>query len=696
MATAQIQSNEQDSVSLAMMVYGKRNWADDWTYAPYFQLLSMTRPAAPALGTATLKLRYGSGFWEDAIAMIDGAALETYAYCYIQVRGRSADKESVLWTGLIPAESFVLLGKTSAASTADQILQAYALDILLDSRPDGAWVEPVGGGDPVWIDYLPTFNQRYKQGGPVIGNSSYLPFDIGSVLEKEPFIFSAEGMVWSNWDIMQYLLCAYQQDNGPLFDHGAMTDIGAALNQIQDVYDFSSMTIRQALNVLMNRSRGLSWTYNVAADGHIEIVPFSLLDEPIKLGEITMPAAEKKVSIDLWTDSEHTEVKVVQDVSHVYDKIIVRGAKMKSCCTFSFDENTLEKAWTDAEEKKFKDATKETDGYGDLTEAEKAEKNDKFRATDRFERIFTTVRVPRKWNWKTGLSPKRLVNPLIETTGEINYNQQAAKWNVGKFFLNWLPFKVGLDYSQETPEDKNPTNAEPEFRRMFALIKDAAGKYQYADKFKPAGASVRPLSREMGGYMGFNPAYLAAKNHWIPGTDEPGEQDYYIDEKGADYETMVVTAFIETDQFAQLSHNLNNYENKRVLIISIPNAEIWYIVPDTIVDVDENGELVKYKSKGIFGGILPRKPLRDDTKRLRAALTAALAWYSKRRNKVTITTKAITPGVPIGTMLEDVDVAGVGAKGSVVTSITWSFQSKSPTTTIQTDFEALNIRSFFR
>jgi len=689
MDKAQIQPNEQGSVSLAMMVYYKWLWADAWTYAPYFQLLSMSKPAAPAIGTATLKLRYGSGFWEDAIAMLDGAELETYSYCYIQVRGRYKDMETILWTGLIPAESFTLLGRTTAASTVDQILQANSLDLLLDTRPAGAWVEPVGGGDPVWIDYLPTFNQRYKQGGPIIGNSSDTPIDIGSALERDPFIFSADGMVWSNWDIMEYLLCSGQQDNGPLFDLGAKTEIGEMLNKIYNVYDFNSMTIRQALNILMSRSRGLSWTFNVAEDGHVEIVPFSLLDEPIKLGEITMPAAEKKVSIDLWTDSEQTEVNIVQDISNVYDKIIVRGARMKSCCSFRFDEKTLEKAWTKKEETAFKDAAKKTADYGDLTEDGKAELNDKFRAADRFERVFTTVRVPRTWDWKTGLSPKRLVNPLIEFTGEINLNKQAAKWNVDKYFLNWLPFQVGLDYSQGVPEDKNPTNAEPEFRRMFALVKDASDKFQYADKFEPAGASIRPLTREMGVCMCFRPAYLAAKNHWTQGTDEPGKYDYYIDEDGTDYETLVVTAFIETDQFVQLSYNLNNYENKRVLTISIPDAELWYIVPDTIIDIDENGTLIKYSAEA-------PNIIRDDRDCLRAVLVAALSWYSKRRNKVTITTKAITPGIALGTMLENVDVAGIGAKGSVVTSIVWNMQSKSPTTTIQTDFEALNIRSFFR
>jgi len=679
---------DDDKRNLHFAVYYKWVWNSPWRYAPYFEPITATLAAAPTISTATFKMRYGEGYWEDMQQMINGSRLQAYTYCYFQIRIRRGQNETILWTGVAPTETFRLLGQSGTIKTADQVIQAQGLEILLRNRLDGAWVKPVGGGDPQWISRIPTFNRRYEYGGNIIGNRSYM-------LETEEltYIFGDADEPWDNFAIAEYLLAHYQYENGPVFVLTGEDKIEKALEGIIGVYDFSSMTVLAALNTLINRSRGFAWSIvvsknNEGNDDLVDIVPFSLLDEDIQLGDILMPANSKRIPLDLWSEQTHLNVEIVGDIAHVYDRIVVQGARMKSCCSLSFANGGLERGWSTAEENAFKLAAKESDDYGDLDDIAKANRNDKFRAEDRFERVFTTFRIPRDWNWIIG---GKKVNPWLDSAGELDINSQSTYWNVDKRFINSLPFKVGFDYSGSKPVDNNPDNAEPEFRSLFVLVKDKDGKYQYANRLKQGlkqvSARIRPLTREMAVLMCFSPQYLAAKNHW--NNAEPADLAFMIEDIGIDYEDIIVTAFLETDQQIQIVHAFNYYENQRTLIITIPEAELWYVVPDTIIGIDENGECIKY-------GCYKSDFLRDDRERLNTALDAAIAWYGKERNKAAITIKSIDPGIPIGTLIENVDVADVGAIGSAVTSLHWDFQTRPAATTVMTDFNELDIAGIFR
>lgn len=696
MAITQPQPDEKNR-NLHYAVYiklpQKGGWAGKWEYAPYFEPIIATLAAAPTISTATFRMRYGSGKWEDLEDMINGSQMQSYLYCYIQIRIRSGKDETILWTGLIPAETFALLGQSGSVKTADQVIQAQGLEILLKNRLDGAWVKIAGLSEAQWINHIPAFNRRHEYGGNIIGNKSNsletVPTQPGKPTEAETYIFSTDNEIWYNYEIAEYLLAHYNYENGPEFFLTGEEAIIEALYAIIGVYDFSTMTVLDALNILINRGRGFGWYIEVMPDsedapGEIDIVPFSLLDEDIMLGDILMPANPKKVPVDLWTEKKHSNVEISGSITNLYDRIIVQGARIKSCCSLSFADGGLEKGWSDNEETAFKKAAKESEDYDDLDDMMKRKRNDQFRAEDRFERVFTTLRVPGNWDWVTGNT--KIVSPLLIDTGDLYLNVSATYWNADKKFANSLPFKVGFDYSGPEPVDYNPPDSEPEFRRIFVLVKDIDGKYQYAERLKPAGAAIRPLAREMGISMRFSYQYLAAKNHWKDA--EPAELADMIEDIGIDYEDSIVTAFLETDQVVHIVHSFNFFENQRTLTITIPDAELWYITPETIIGVDENGACMKY---GGTSGLL-----RDDRKRLRRALAAAMAWYGKERNKITIAIKEIDPGIPIGTLIENVDVADVGAIGSVVTELQWNFQSQSVSTSIITDFGELDIAGIFR
>ncbi|MDD5327409.1 MAG: hypothetical protein PHY02_06295 [Phycisphaerae bacterium] len=671
-------------------VYCKWIWTDPWILMPYIEPMTAARATAPTISTATFKMRYGSGKWEDMTDFTDGSNMQSYRYCYIQIRARRGENETLLWTGIIETETFKLLGQ-SGAKKADQIIQAHGLEVLLKNRLDGAWVLSAGEEEqPKWINYIPVFNRQHEYGGNIMGNRSGM-----LATEKLTYIFSAEGEVWDNYEIANYLIAHYQQGTGPDFGISGDEAVINALKGLKGVYKFSSMTVLDALNKLINRSRGFGWYVSVAKnyvgnDDFVDIVPFSMLDEDIKLGDIIMPANPKKVPVDLWTEQTHTTAEVTSSIVNTFDRIVVQGSRMKSCCTLSFDKG-LKKAWSDEEETAFKNACNETDGYDELGDDEQADKNDKFRAEDRFERVFTTFRIPHDWDWVVGSGEDaEIVNPLLDTSvGMLNLEMQAPHWNADKRLAGTLPLKIGIDYSGSAPIDNNPDYAEPEYRCMFVLVKDTDGKYQYADRIAPYHARVRPLTREAAVEMRFNPQYLASKNHWTEA--EPAKYEGVIELDGIDYEDIVVTAFLETDQVVQVEFSLGSFENPRTLVIDLPDCELWYIVPGTIIGIDENGDLIEY------GVVTPSVPtlLRDDTERLFSALAAAVAWYGKQRNKIVITIKDIDAGIPIGTLIENVDVADVGAIGSVVTELRWDFQSRSVSTTIITDHGELDIAGIF-
>jgi len=698
MTTTQIQSDDI-SKSLRVTTYYKKLWSDEWTHAPHWQPIHATNAAAPAYGSASFRLLYGTGKWEDELNLTDGTELETFTYCYVQIRGYYGENEIILWVGIIPIENFRLLGKSDsqATATADQILQAMSLDALLETRLDGGWVQPVGGGgDPVWLDELPTFNQRYEYGGTIIGNRSEDKKDV----QREHWtnsidchVFSDEGHAWGNYDIAVYLLQNYQDYSGPKFlmktaDEGG--EVAEALNQLIGVYDFhSTVTVRQALDILISRSRGFSWRFNIDSDDNVSVVPFTLVDEPITLGNTVIPANPNRTELNLWERAEQTTVDIVQDIRPTYDRIIVRGAKIKACCSLRHADDSLEKAWTDDEEKAFQDAAKNADGYLSLTDEEKGVLNDKYRQTDRFSRVYTTLRVPREWNWT--VNNGIIVNWKRKSDGLIYTQEQGNYWNVNKRLLPYLPFIVGVDYSgtnDDEPVDNNAGNSEPEYRKLFAVVENRlADQYRYIEKCEPAPGTVRPLSREMGIKIKFNPQYLLARGNWKKDA-EPGK--WTIEEMfsyGFSWKKVIATVFIETDQYNQLIVNLNDRENKRTLTIEIPEAELWYVVPGTIVDIDADGKLVE------FGCEYPI--LRDDRDRLRSAMVAAISWYGKQHNKITITIQGIDAAVPLGTIIVGGDVTGIDAADSVVTSMRWLFDGRPPKTIVTTDFAPLNIAGVF-
>ncbi len=679
------------AANLYPAVYYKWRWTDDWIYNFYITPVTAMKTAAPAVGTAVLKLHYGSGLFEDFSSMVDGGLLETFNYCYIQIRGQNAGRQIVLWTGVVPAEEFELLGESAseASHSAEQTLKAYSLEYLLNTRLYGSYAQAVSGGSTVWIDEMQIFNRRHEHGGSVLGNLGDYDSSLGC------YVFGHTGDRWNAYQVLVYLIKIYSNLVAPGFYLAISTDLKNYLEQIYGVWDFRQLTLKQAIDSLLSRARGLSWFVAAGVGGNPAIVPFSLLASSVSIGDVTVPANYKKIYINYWSDPR-TRIAVEADTNSRFEKILVRSDRIKCCFTAEFLDSSLEAAWSSELETAYKDAAKNTEGYDELEEDEKARLNDSFRAADKFERVFAAFRIPHNFNWKKGSAA---VCPKFDNTGNCDpFLETAANYyNADKRILPFLPFLTGYDYSTLTPTNNNPANAEPEYRPLFVAVKDVNGRYHPADNVtlpdsegenRTFGAQVRPLAREFGFICRFRPAYFLGKHNASYWVGEPGVFTNDIDSLGLDYEDMKATVFVESDQHIQLLYSKTISENARMIIIDIPEAQLWFVTTNTVIDIAADGSLVRYPIPG-------NHFIRDDRDFLKKVFAAAVSYYSKQRNRVAINVSAVDAGLPLGTLIDNADLSGVGAEGSAVTAVSWTFQ-KRQTTTIRTDFSELDFNALAR
>jgi len=676
-------------------IYMKAKWSDPWTYCPDISPIKSSLAVAPAVGQATFIYRYGSGLWEDLVGMIDGSLAVSYRRYYIQIRTTQQSDRSLeerIWTGWIPAEAFKVLGDNTSNKTLDQILVAQDLSTLLSTRIEKAWVKPRGSGGtftPQQIGDMPVYNRRYQSGGDLIGNRSATKISIGGL--DETYVFGADDNIWSNWDIIEYLIVHYQDTTGPTFSLDSTPAISAALKKMTDVYDLDGYTLQQALNVLLPRNRGFIWyVYDVGSD--VKIYIQTMLDTAMTLGGHTIPANDAQKTIDLWTDPVYEDVEVRQDGSLFYDRIVVRGAKIKSCFTVEFDEGSIVKGWPDSLEDEYKEAAKNTADYDTYSDYEKAEINDRYRNQEHLAGVFTRFVIPENFNWTwahTSTTGKYRCVPVYDDNGELvgDYTDPPGSyWNTDKRVLNYLPLLEGFDYSVNPPVNWNTICAEPENRKPLVLLRDQSGRRVPADKMKPFAASVRTLQKDFGLEVKMNPAYLMGRESWSGA--EPGRFDDLLGD-GADYRDIMATICVELDQYIEVAEDVTtnpNIENKRTLIIDLPQAELWYIVPYTVIDVDENGLFVNFPPRNDYH-------LRDDRAMLRSTLASAVAYYGKQRTKLTITVNDIAAPANLADLIKDVQIADDGEPahaGSVVTSITMNYKSRQ--CILQTDFFELDIR----
>ena len=679
---------------MKIFVYTKSEWAGDWGAADQrLTCLRVTEALPPGIGTASFTASYGKGYYEDNTDITDGASTVSYINKYVKVAIADDDIEAnavIQFIGRFLPETFDLLGKYENASedvvvTAGQEILAYDMSAMLTTGINGAWV--LSGSQGKYIERSLSFNVS-NSAGELFGNRSTNDITVSSTAIK---LISTDGKLWNAWDLLKHIITLYQPQSGPVYmlrDDATTASVKEALLSYESLWNLSGLNLRDAIIRILQRKRGWIW-YVDATGANPEIVINTVIGSAISIDSITIPANYNQQAVDLWAYGDDISVKVTDDNRQKYDRIEVWGEPVKSCFTVSVNDGTLEKGWGDDIETQYKAAKSTVTGYSSWTAARKAAENDRYRAEEKFNTVYTTFKIPDSFNWEID---SWKANPVVDDSGVV-LTLAANYHNADRVLYPQLPLRQGWDYTTDPPTPPTVSvEANDEYMPVLVWGITPAGNMVRLDKSTPAAARVRPLKTGMGIEVKFNPQYILAGT--VFSDAEPGLYDdlnfYESDGESNnyywyDYQTLYATVFAETDQRLKVAADINTTgELLNTLVIHEPGAELWLIDPNAIIGLDADGNDVN-SAVSI---------LRNDVNRLQAVLAGAIAWYGSERNRLSLTTGGIVKAAPIGSYLTDtVNVGNMTTLGTVVSSITLNFNAKKPTSILLTDFTELDFSS---
>ncbi len=627
----------------------------DWEWVPFLEPVHCEYKTAPSLSTAQFEWTVGEVKQIGATTFPEYDLLNLADY-FVGISVINSFTDWTAWVGLIQSETLIEPSVDQGITTMRQVFGAVGLEYLLQRRRIiGSYVD----GD-ILIDRNMVFNERHGRGASVIGNRSTNKGARGA------YTFSTDGKVWTNWQIIEHIMEFYQPPNIPFPIYGAWF----ALDQIVDVHDLTGLTVYDALNRLIDRRRGFAWNV-LASFISVQITISTQLSEPIRLGEVEVPANSWQRDIDL-TGLIDVKTKMSSNRAHLVDTIIARGQRIKCCGTIAFLNSTLTEGWSSGNQTT----------YESLTDEE--------RRSDALERVYRHYKIPAAWNWELANlfdAGTEYMSPAALTDGTVDHTANGAVWNSDHRFESFIPFEMTGGISGED---------EVQFRRPFVLVEDpdTADEYHYIenlDELEFKSASVGIADRELTLIIrpAGAPPHVLGLNDFVD--TEPTDHDPEVD-----YTSMIATVFFAGDSHLKVEVSIpaNDLAGLgKTLYIDVPHAEYWFAAKGTVEDVDENKALV-YRESGDPAAV-QLETIRDDGLLLRTAALGAMAWYSQQRNTIEWEIAGLSPQMFPGVLVR---LAASSAHtydqvGTTVTSWRLDFGEEIKTT-VKTGFAELDTEAF--
>lgn len=354
MAFAVVTNNRRTGVKYPPQytsVWVKPYWGSAWRYAPYLFPENSTEASAPSDSQATLHWTYGKyvNLWSDPGATLLPLNLENW---HVQIVVHTIYGNFLGWVGVVVGESINEMGIDVATGLprGEQTLECRGLEYLLERRVvAGTYV-----GHATDYAYLPrtrTFNDSSSRRESLAGNRSASRNTVSGT-----FLFSADDNKWSNFDIIEYLLAAFQPWYPFETTKGQVTYVSyrpqfiltgqtEGLKYIFETHRFNGRTIRECLNTLIDRKRGFGWKIATDGVGPIYIVVFSLSQYPVVGSGGVVPANRRQIDVPIHDDIFITAKYRISSTSQV-DQIVVEGeTPIRTMATLNFADGSLEPAW---------------------------------------------------------------------------------------------------------------------------------------------------------------------------------------------------------------------------------------------------------------------------------------------------------------------------------------------------------------
>lgn len=733
--------------------------ADQWRYCPYLVCTRFTEVVAPEIEEADFYFDFGRIKREDRRTFRDETPLELYNY-YVQVRVQQpgSPQSTVRFTGFIPDDSRTLFRPD--IETGQQRLKAYGIGYILNrwffreghvGEQNAFEVDGTNEAENRkhrLIGYLPDFNDKGLYGKALFGNrSTFTAADVGDEYgepydtnETDPailksYLFSPdESEEWDAKKAVEYLLAWRPNADIIKFELAgkvAGEKIGRAdvLENIKRIWKTAGKSLWQILNEIISRQYGVGFymAYKPGDRDNPErfmLEVFSLCDQPIACGEITLPANPNQVKFTLPTGFPYTHLvdpltfRIIS--MNRYDSVEARSAPIRIMISHRV-ANSNEPEDTDVSDLVRHWTTDMQDDYavGVDTGPQDEVIQDAYRSQDQFKTVYRYFKVKTNWDGRakhiagiTSGDPECLI-PYPQPDGTVKWDPDAGYFSrYGKEFAKDTFLKTGVDYTTYPPTDSNPVNANVGYQPMMAFYfdtvcvedggdgtpidpenHDPTERWYRIEKLQEgfpddsiSGGSLRPLDREMGVEIHFGGKpnhYFALGTFNLPGDNE----DTTVDPE-FDYRQLVITACYETDAKMFVQMKLNNTDGTKdeltnPLVIECRDCEYWYASRYAVIDIRPDGKDLKQVA---YAGL----EIRNDRTKLQAICAFAAAWYGVDRQAVKIPIKQVGSFVELGTMLTGIDVVRGMVPVRTVVTAKECILSQPQMTTIETGYVALD------
>lgn len=443
-------------------------------------------------------------------------------------------------------------------------------------------------------------------------------------------------------------------------------------------------TVLDVLNEICSPRRGLVWwaKTNWVAGVHdctIHVATAATAAITLPSGG-TFPANADQQTVD-FDEQPHVvgPPALKRKTERWYHRVVARGARMTTTCTIGCPDGTQVIDWTDDELNGYLDGastdTTPLPAYSELTDEEKAKRNDAYRRADVFRRVFAAFRIPADWDGKTADGAyhepdiRSWAIPDVLPGGSVVGGLPIAVEGIR--LLNRLRIKGGWDYSDDVA---NPTSISPsaslaEHAAPFAFVPvktdgspwndDPPAKWQFVDQLADCeherGSYVGELTTNFTVSMqesvpgifvraGGDAQLALALNHTQSGfrllSDAPSATEPQVD-----YDFLRATVCIETDAFAEAVYEPaalpENTPIEELIIELGDDYRLDYMPAGTVFDIVEG-----LPQTAVYGGIL-----RDDRLRLQDVARIAYEWYRLDRQSLTVSFKDVRNVFDLGMMI---------------------------------------------
>lgn len=690
MTTITIPSDHSGRTINGQTVYTKVNWADSWTEQPGVVCTQATWCASPTIPTAQFYYRYGvASIGSDGTGIWEKFDLENYGY--VKVEFDSVDltladtdpgyETTVTWWGVVVSKDDMIAGDdvqfdpgtgTEKVPSGSQMFYAVGFEYLLNQayiRTGRGFEEGQADGEDLYC--APTFNFRNTENRTEDGVTD------SNDASQASFIFhipkrSGGGTLtpdwWSTKDIIQYLLCwcTPKDSSDTLSIPFVLYDPDGALpDWDRPVLNVENQRLLVVLNSLMARQRGLSFYLEVdesSSGDTIVLRPFSLREVSASNGSLgdTWAANANLVTLDL---RQVAGVTLRDDGHSQFDKVTVIGGRVIYVWTTDQTDaySSFADGWSAAQQSLYADGVSGHDDYAGWDTDNQKIMDSLFLAGPSVKDVFTRYRLDEE-------SPPQKKNfpPLDDLASSSTDDSPDMRYWFERPLLPWIPFNVGVDYSDVSKEYDWDLPTESLIPYATATIDSAGDNVSMVFDMRHGGLASSINSDQDGG-VGFTCNVVANSNPrefelFISGTLPhkvgPGGSAItrdFGDAPGIPIEN--ITMAIEGDRFTEVSETTGatvDAVREKVINVGDRYRAIVALKETAFGRTEQTGTGDDPTVLDSIGA--STRLIRDDRPYMEAIASAAIAWYGVDRRVLSWRMKIPTSAIFVGQLVEAIQV----------------------------------------